>query len=106
MAADHSYYVYLLASGNNRVLYTGVTNNLKRRLYEHKNGLVEGFTKKYRVHKLVYFEETNDVNTAIAREKEIKGWLREKKNSLVEKENSGWNDLSEEWFKDSTMPEK
>jgi len=98
--------VYLLASGNNRVLYTGVTNNLKRRLYEHKHGLVEGFTKKYRVHKLVYFEETNDVNTAIAREKEIKGWLREKKNSLVEKENSGWNDLSEEWFKDSTMPEK
>jgi len=106
MDADHSYYVYLLASGNNRVLYTGVTNNLKRRLYEHKHGLVEGFTKKYRVHKLVYFEETNDVNAAIAREKEIKGWLREKKNTLVEKDNSGWNDLSEGWFEDSTMPEK
>jgi putative endonuclease len=103
---ERSYYVYLLANANNRVLYTGVTNNLKRRLFEHKHGLIEGFTKKYHVHKLVYFEETNDVNTAIAREKEIKGWIRAKKNALVEKENSGWSDLSKGWEDDSSLPEK
>jgi len=103
---ERSYYVYLLANANNRVLYTGITNNMKRRLFEHKHGLVEGFTKKYRVHKLVYFEETNDVNTAIAREKEIKGWIRAKKNALVEKENPSWSDLSKGWEVDSSLPEK
>ena len=103
---ERSYYVYLLANANNRVLYTGVTNNLKRRLFEHKHGLIEGFTKKYRVHKLVYFEETNDVNTAISREKEIKAWRREKKNVLVETENPEWKDLAGGWFADSTGSEE
>ena len=85
------YYIYILTNKNNKVLYTGVTNNLKRRLNEHKNKLVEGFTKKYNVNKLVYFEETKDVNEAIAREKEIKGWRRSKKVALIESVNPAWN---------------
>ena len=89
------YYVYMLTNKNNNVLYTGVTNNLKRRLYEHKNKLVDGFTKKYNVEKLVYYEITNDVDSAIAREKQIKGWTRAKKNALIESENSRWCDLTE-----------
>jgi putative endonuclease len=79
------------------VIYVGVTNDLTRRIYEHKNKLVEGFTKTYNVDKLVYFEETNDVNSALAREKEIKKWRREKKNNLVLRMNPKWNDLSKEW---------
>lgn len=75
----------------------GVTNNLERRLYEHKNKLIEGFTEKYNVNKLVYFEETQDVNSAIAREKEIKKWRREKKNKLVNHMNPNWKDLSSGW---------
>jgi putative endonuclease len=90
-----SYYVYLLTNWNNKVMYVGVTNDLGRRLYEHKNQLVAGFTEKYNVHKLVYFEETQDVNAAIAREKEIKKWRREKKNQLVNRLNPEWRDLSE-----------
>jgi len=89
------YYVYMLTNKNNNVLYTGVTNDLKRRLYEHKNKFVDGFTKKYNVYKLVYYEITNDVNSAIAREKQIKGWTRTKKNALVESKNSQWCDLTE-----------
>ena len=89
------YYVYMLTNKNNNVLYTGVTNDLKRRLYEHKNKLVDGFTQKYNVDKLVYFEITNDVNSAIAREKQIKGWTRAKKNALIESKNSQWCDLTE-----------
>jgi len=77
------YYVYLLTNWNHRVLYIGVTNDLSRRLYEHKNKLVKGFTEKYNVNKLVYFEETNDVRSALSREKEIKKWRREKKDALV-----------------------
>lgn len=77
-------------------MYVGVTNDLHRRIYEHRNKLLEGFTKKYNVHKLVYFEETADVNSAIAREKEIKKWRRQKKNDLVLSINSEWKDLSEE----------
>jgi putative endonuclease len=69
-----------------------------RRVYEHKNKMVEGFTKKYNITKLVYFEETNDVQSAITREKQIKGWLRAKKIALIESKNSGWKDLSEGWF--------
>jgi len=76
-------------------LYTGVTNNLERRVYEHKHHLVDGFTKKYKIDKLVYFEETNDINAAISREKQIKGWLRKKKIALIESLNPDWNDLSE-----------
>lgn len=79
------------------MMYTGMTNNLERRLYEHKNGLVDGFTKKYQVHKLVYFEETTDVYEALKREKEIKKWRREKKNTLVESLNPEWRDLSKDW---------
>ena len=75
-------------------MYVGMTNNLERRIYEHKNKLVKGFTKKYNVNKLVYFEETQDVTAAIVREKEIKKWQREKKNQLVNRINPTWNDLS------------
>ena len=78
-------------------MYIGVTNDLERRIYEHKNKLVDGFTNKYNVDKLVYCEETNDVNAAITREKEIKKWRREKKNNLVDKLNPEWHDLSAEW---------
>jgi len=91
------YYVYLLTNWNNKVIYLGVTNNLERRLYEHKNKLVKGFTEKYNVNKLVYFEETQDVTAAIAREKEIKKWRREKKNQLVNRVNPNWKDLSSGW---------
>ena len=97
-----TYYVYLLTNIKNNVLYTGITNNLKRRVYEHKHDLVEGFTKKYRVHKLVHYEEVNDVNAAISIEKEIKAWRREKKNALIEKENPEWKDLTQDWYEDST----
>ncbi|MCK4487686.1 MAG: GIY-YIG nuclease family protein [Desulfobacterales bacterium] len=92
-----AYYVYLLTNWNNKVIYLGVTNNLERRLYEHKNKLVKGFTEKYNVNKLVYFEETQDVTAAIAREKEIKKWRREKKNQLVNRINPNWKDLSSGW---------
>ena len=93
----NTYYVYLLTNRNHNVLYTGVTNNLERRLYEHKNGLAEGFTKRYRVHKLVYFETTTDVKAAIAREKQIKSWSRARKNALIETTNPHWQDLTEDW---------
>jgi putative endonuclease len=76
-------------------LYTGVTNNLERRIYEHKHHLVKGFTNTYNIEKLVYFEETNDIHAAISREKQIKGWLRKKKIALIESMNPGWKDLSE-----------
>ncbi|MDR0838887.1 MAG: GIY-YIG nuclease family protein [Oscillospiraceae bacterium] len=87
------YYVYILATQNNAVLYTGVTNNLERRLGEHKSKLIPGFTKKYNVTKLVYFDFTNDVNAAIAQEKRIKGWSRAKKNALIEERNPNWEEL-------------
>ena len=93
---NHNYYVYILTNWNNKVMYIGVTNNLKRRIYEHKNKLVEGFTKRYNLTKLVYYEHTTDVNSAISREKELKGWRREKKNNLVIKMNPEWKDLSGE----------
>ena len=94
MPAENCYYVYLLTSSNNKVMYVGVTNNLTRRVYEHQNKLVKGFTEKYNVNKLVYYEQTNDVFTALTREKEIKKWRREKKNALVVQLNPHWNDLS------------
>jgi len=103
MQSTGRYYVYLLTNWNNKVIYVGVTNDLERRVYEHKNKLVEGFTKKYNLKKLVYFEETNDVRAAIAREKEIKRWRREKKNQLVNKANPKWEDLS---LKRCSPPEK
>ena len=95
--SDNTYYVYLLTNWNNKVLYTGVTNNLQRRLYEHKSKLIKGFTEKYNLNKLVYFEETNDIKAAIEREKQLKGWRREKKNGLVNSTNPMWKDLSIDW---------
>lgn len=88
-------YVYILTNISNRVMYIGVTSNLEKRIYEHKYELVDGFTKKYHIHKLVYYEEYSDIKTAIEREKQLKGWRREKKNELVESINSTWEDLSE-----------
>jgi putative endonuclease len=91
------YYVYIMTN-RSKTLYTGVTNDLIRRVYEHKNKMIDGFTKKYNIKKLVYYEETDDIQTAIAREKQIKGWLRSKKIALIESVNPKWNDLSEGWF--------
>jgi putative endonuclease len=90
----HIYYVYIMAS-RSRVLYVGVTNDLARRVHEHKQGLVPGFTSKYRVHRLVYFEKFADISEAIAREKTIKGWKRARKVSLVEVRNPTWEDLAD-----------
>jgi putative endonuclease len=90
-----SYFVYIITNKKNGVLYTGITNNLARRVYEHKEKLISGFTSKYNLTKLVFFEETHDVKAAIAREKQIKGWLRKKKIELIESRNPDWNDLSE-----------
>jgi putative endonuclease len=94
----YRFYVYFLTNTNNSVMYVGVTSNLERRVYEHKTKQVQGFTKKYNVNRQVYFEETQDVHSAIAREKEIKKWRREKKNHLVVAVNPEWKDLSEGWF--------
>lgn len=90
------YYVYILASKKNGTLYIGVTNNLARRVYEHKEGLIEGFTKKYNVKRLVYYEITYDINEAIKREKALKKWLRKWKIELIEKMNPEWKDLYNE----------
>ena len=91
------YYVYILSNWNNKVLYIGITSNLERRLYEHKMKLVDGFTKRYNVNKLVYYEYTCDVEAAITREKQLKGWTRSKKDALINRENPQWLDLSENW---------
>ena len=93
----NQYYVYIMTN-RSKTLYTGVTNDLTRRVYEHKNKMIDGFTKKYNITKLVYFEETNDILSAITREKQIKGWLRSKKIALIGSVNPKWEDLSEEWF--------
>ena len=87
------YYVYILASKKNGTLYLGVTNDIAKRVYEHKNNLVDGFTKKYSVHCLVYFEVCEDVRVAIQREKNIKKWRRRWKIELIEKNNPNWRDL-------------
>jgi len=90
------YYVYIMANASG-TLYTGVTNNLEVRLYQHRSGSVPGFTKKYRIDRLVYFEATEDVRAAIAREKQIKGWLRKKKLDLIRSMNPSFEDLSRKW---------
>ena len=82
-------------------LYTGVTNNLERRVYEHKQKLVPGFTQKYKITRLIYFEVTSDVNSAINREKQIKDWRRAKKIALINSFNPAWQDLSEGWFEET-----
>jgi len=89
------YYVYIMANRRNGTIYTGVTNSLYRRVWEHKNGLVEGFTKRYHIHMLVYYEKFGGVNKAIHREKCIKKWERQWKINLIEKMNPDWNDLYE-----------
>jgi len=94
-----SYYVYIMAN-HSRTLYTGVTNNLLRRVMEHKKKELPGFTQKYNITQLVFYEETDDINAAIAREKHIKGWLRKKKIDLIETMNPKWADLSADWFDD------
>ncbi|UKL13524.1 GIY-YIG nuclease family protein [Dissulfurimicrobium hydrothermale] len=101
---NYNFYVYILTNWNNKVMYIGMTNNLERRIYEHKNKMIDGFTKKYNVNKLVYYEHTIDVHAAIAREKEIKKWRREKKDKLVMSMNPEWKDLSLEWEKDFSPP--
>lgn len=88
-----SYYVYIITNYKNTTLYIGITNNLKRRIYEHKNKLIEGFTKKYNLGKLVYYEETNDVKSAIEREKKLKNWHREWKLNLIKSINKEFKDL-------------
>ncbi|HLD44407.1 MAG TPA: GIY-YIG nuclease family protein [bacterium] len=93
-----TYYVYILASKKNGTLYVGVTSNLSKRIFEHKQDLVDGFTKKYGVHSLVYIEQTNDVNDALLRERRLKAWKRQWKIDLIEKSNPNWNDLYEDLF--------
>jgi len=90
------YFVYIITN-KSKTLYTGVTNNLSRRLFEHKKKLIKGFTSKYNIDKLVYFEICSNIESAIAREKQIKGWLRKKKIGLIESINPDWKDLSKEW---------
>ena len=87
------YYVYIMANDNHTVLYIGVTGDLRRRVHEHKTWVIEGFTKKYRVHKLVYFENCHDIKDAIKREKQLKGWTREKKKALIETVNPEWKEI-------------
>jgi putative endonuclease len=91
-----NYYVYIMASERNGTLYIGVTNDLIRRVFEHKNDMVDGFTKKYQVHDLVYFEHTNDALSALTREKQLKKWKRKWKLELIEEFNPDWKDLYEE----------
>ena len=95
---DMEYYVYILASKRNGTLYIGVTNNLIKRVWEHKQKLIEAFTKKYGVDKLVYFEQTPDINSAITREKQLKKWNRAWKIRLIEEKNPEWKDLYDEFF--------
>lgn len=100
------YYVYIMTN-KSKTLYTGITDNLERRVYEHEEKLFGGFTKRYNITKLVYYEVTSDVRAAIKREKQIKGWLRRKKIALIEAINPRWTDLSEGWFRDAILkPER
>jgi putative endonuclease len=97
LSKHKQYYVYIMTN-KSRTLYTGITNDLERRVYEHKNKLLKGFTKRYNITKLVYYEVTNDVHIAIEKEKQIKGWLRRKKIALIEAMNPQWADLSKNGF--------
>jgi|SRR5882672_5075447 len=95
--SGEQFFVYILASKSG-VIYTGLTRDIVRRLHAHRAGLIPGFTREYRVTRLVYFEETGSARAAIARERQIKGWRREKKVRLIESENPGWQDLAVDWF--------
>ena len=94
---QRQYFVYILPS-KSRTTYVGVTNDLHRRIWQHRNLRVPGFTRAYKVTSLVHFEQTPDARSAIAREKQIKGWRRSKKVELIERENLGWRDLAADWF--------
>ena len=93
------YYVYIMTS-HSKTLYVGITNNLAHRVYQHKHKLISGFTSRYNLTRLAYYESTRDVDSAIAREKQIKGWLRKKKIALIESMNPLWEDLSLAWMAD------
>jgi len=93
----NKYYVYIMASAS-RTLYTGVTDNLVRRVAEHRSKLIPGFTSQYNINRLVHFEVVGDIRAAIAREKRIKGWLRRRKIALIESQNRDWKDLSDGWI--------
>ena len=93
----HEYYIYIMTNGV-RTLYTGVTNDLMRRVFEHKEKLVDRFTKKYNITMLVYYETTGDIQAAIAREKQLKSWRRSKKIALIESSNPQWKDFSLGWY--------
>jgi putative endonuclease len=103
---DYNFYVYIITNWDNSVMYIGMTNNLERRLYEHKNKLISGFTKKYNINKLVYYEHITDVHVALAREKEIKKWRREKKDNLVVSMNPDWQELNLGSDKDFSLRSK
>ncbi len=96
---DRNYYVYIMSNGK-RTLYVGVSNDLERRVYQHKRKLIGGFTKRYNITWLVYYEETSDIVAAIEREKQIKGWRRSKKVALIESANPRWKDLAMDWYGD------
>jgi putative endonuclease len=89
------YFVYILTNKSNKILYIGVTNNLERRMYEHRNKMVDGFTKRYNLTKLIYFEETSDIRSAIEKEKQLKNWHRDWKITLINRFNPNWDDLSQ-----------
>ena len=97
MPTQRQYFVYILSSKTKR-LYIGVTNDLQRRVAQHKSREVEGFTSQYNIDQLVYYEETNDVRAAISREKQLKGWMRIRKIQLVQDMNPDWEDLSADWY--------
>jgi putative endonuclease len=101
----HCYFVYMLASRRNGTLYIGVTNDIMHRTWVHKNDLIDGFTKKYGVHILVWYETFDDIRAAISREKQLKGWNRAWKVKLIEKHNSGWNDLYDRLLGEIALPD-
>ena len=94
------YFVYLLTNYGKTVVYTGMSNSLQRRIWEHKHDMIEGFTKRYKCHYLIYFEIYTEVTQAIAREKQIKGWIRAKKDALIATMNPDWNDLAHDWYRE------
>ena len=95
---ERRFYVYLMSSSSQRALYIGVTNNLIKRVAQHRRGDVDGYSSRYKTHRLVYFESFRYIKNAIIREKEIKGWLRRRKDELVESKNPLWEDLSSHWY--------
>ncbi len=103
---DHNYYVYILTNKHRTTLYIGVTNSLERRVWQHRNSDKLGFAQRYNLTRLVWFEQFRDINNAIAREKQLKGWLRAKKIALIEKENPRWEDLAEQLQQEPRLDNK